>query len=82
MAEIRVKLLKLSERVNIHLDVPLMKRRVRKIASVPPLKVSGCFPLKSWTQFFTLLSPPPPPPHTPPPSLPPSPSLLLISIDQ
>lgn len=38
MAEIRIKLSKLSERVNLHLDVPLMKRRVvRKVASVPPL---------------------------------------------
>ena len=41
MAEIRIKLSKLSERVNLHLDVPLMKRRVvRKVASVPPLMVS------------------------------------------
>ena len=42
MEEIRIKLLKLSERVNLNLNVPLMKRRaVRKTVSVPRAAVSG-----------------------------------------
>ena len=43
MAEIRLKLSKLTEHVNLHLDVPLMKKRaIRKVASVPPVTVSVC----------------------------------------
>ena len=42
MAEVREKLSRLAERINLHLDVPLMKKRVmRKTASVPIAAVSS-----------------------------------------
>ena len=41
MAEIREKLIKVTKKVNLQIDVPLMKKRdIRKVASVPPVAVS------------------------------------------